>query len=445
VAQLFWEGKKACPDSLKVSNFESQYVHSKPYYGNGQLELPMDRTELRGKPLNRIIQGDNLQAAANLINQGYKEKIQLIYIDPPYFSQKGYSTKKGINSRLSINRTAFNDIWNHGIDSYLEMIYPRLCIFKELLSHTGSMFVHLDWHVSHYVKLLLDELFGQKNFINEIVWCYTGGSNAKRHFQRKHDIILWYGKTQDYCFIPQYRPYSQGTVDRGLTRVKGNKYRLRQEGAIMPDWWTDINKILSPTARENLKYPTQKPARLLERIISCASLPGDTVADFFVGSGTTAYVCQQLGRNWLVCDNSPIAIQTTIKRLLKIDGCSFQVHRAGDREPYKSRVVLKPPEIHPYNHELNLVFLHIEDYCWSKNRKVELGGNEIGTVLIDYWEIDFDYHGQFHSDLQVINEDHNNPIISLTALVPRKKSYSIAVQVYDIFGDSAFAVHEVCI
>ncbi|TAJ76420.1 MAG: site-specific DNA-methyltransferase [Gallionellaceae bacterium] len=149
--------------------------------------------------------------------------------------------------------------------SYLAMITPQLILMHELLSDSGSIYVHLDWHVGHYVKLLMDEVFGKNQFRNEVIWGYGGGGAPTDYYPKKHDNLFWYSKSTNWTFNKQYRPYSEGTLQRGLTAVKGDQYQLSDEGAGLDDWWTDskVQKILSPTAYENLKYATQKPMSLL--------------------------------------------------------------------------------------------------------------------------------------------------------------------------------------
>jgi hypothetical protein len=220
------------------------------------------------------------------------------------------------------------------------MIYSRLSVVPDLLGPKGSIFVHLDPTVVHYVKVMLDELFGNSNgdstkagFRNEIVWCYSGGGIPQREFPIKHDVILWYTKNNEWRFNVQYRPYSEGTLQRGRTAVKGPEAQLRQEGTPVNDWWPDIKKITSPTDPEKLYYPTQKSEQLIERIIKVASDEGDLVADVFAGSGTTCAVAEKLNRRWIGCDLGRFAIHTTRKRLLDIPDCKpFEVLNLGQYE-----------------------------------------------------------------------------------------------------------------
>jgi len=275
---------------------------------------------------NLLIWGDNKLVMSSLIKQGWAGKINLIYIDPPFFTGADFSVKTKIgNEKIEkepsiIEERAYRDTWSGGIASYLKYMYERLVLMRELLAENGSIYVHLDWHVGHYVKVLMDEIFGYENFRNEISWCYAGGGIPRNEYPHKHDVIFFYTKSKTWIFNTQYRQYSVGTIQRGRTKVKG-KYAemgLRQEGTPVNDWWSDIGPVTSPTDYENLYFDTQKPEALLKRIILASSNPGDIVADFFCGSGTTLAVAEKLGRRWIGSDLSKFAIQVTRKRLLDI-------------------------------------------------------------------------------------------------------------------------------
>jgi len=205
---------------------------------------------------------------------------------------------------------------------------------RELLAENGSIYVHLDWHVGHYVKVMMDEIFGADNLNNEIAWCYGGGGAPRNYYPQKHDTIFWYSKGNNWVFNKQFRPYTKGTLERGLTPVKGEKYKLSKEGAGLDDWWADdkVQKILSPTAYENLKFETQKPEGLLKRIILGHSNPSDIVFDAFCGSGTTLAVAEKLGRRWIGSDLSKFAIQVTRKRLLDIHNSKNLMDEKGERK-----------------------------------------------------------------------------------------------------------------
>lgn len=303
--------------------------------------------------------GDSFEAAKAFLRD-LRGMIDLIYIDPPFLTGSAFSMQVEVGAHgAPVTIPAYDDTWRsgaspgiepscRGLTAYLDWLYRDLVVMRELLSETGSIFVHLDYHAAHYVKVMMDEVFGPggreggkavPGFRNEIIWKYGGGGAPKSHFRRKHDTILWYTKSSRWKFNVQYQPYTEGTLERGLTKIKGPKYRLNPEGASLDDTWVDIPKILSPTAFENLKYPTQKPEALLRRIIQSATDPGDLVADFFSGSGTTAAVAERLGRRWLAVDINPYAVHLARKRLLGMEGCRpFAVARVGsERSGSKSQ------------------------------------------------------------------------------------------------------------
>ena len=178
----------------------------------------------------------------------------MIYIDPPFFSGRQYNVMWGDANEMR----SFNDIWEDGMPGYLIWLNARLYEMKRLLKSTGSIYVHCDWHASHYIKVEMDKIFGHENFRNEIVWCYSGGGIPKAAFPRKHDSILFYSNGAECTFNVQYRPYSEGTQQRGRTQVKGKYFEsgLRADGTPVNDWWTDIKKVTSPTDPEKIGYPT---------------------------------------------------------------------------------------------------------------------------------------------------------------------------------------------
>lgn len=304
---------------------------------------------------NRLLWGDNFALMEALLPE-FRGAIDLIYLDPPFDAGHdftltvplGSASGMGAEKRDTVEALAYTDTWGEGVESYAQMLYERLPLLRDLLSPTGSLIVHVNWRVSHLVQLLLDEVFGPgererrgaPGFRCEIVWGYGGGSAVKNVYRRKHDNLFWYTRSERWTFLPQYRPYTEGTRSRGLTAVKGDRYELREEGAALETWWTDpaVQKILSPTAYENLKYPTQKPESLLERILRGHSREGDLVADFFCGSGTTGAVAERLGRRWLLADISRHAIRITRKRL-----AILQDELAAAGRPYRAFDVFRLP------------------------------------------------------------------------------------------------------
>ena len=278
---------------------------------------------------NRLFFGDNL----HIMRQLPSNSIDLIYIDPPFFSGRNYNVIFGDKNEVR----SFTDIWEGGMPGYLVWLNARLYEMKRLLKKTGSIYVHLDWHASHYVKVEMDKIFGaggdnsQPGFRNEIVWCYSIGGKSKKTFGRKHDIILWYSKGNEWTFnsedsrirVPR-KPNSHMKVyidDEGIEwqektdRKTGKVYRYPLD-KVPEDYWTDIEQ-LNREDEERIGYPTQKNSRILDRIIPACSNEGDVVADFFCGGGTTPAVAQRLNRRWVASDQSRIAVAITADRVAK--------------------------------------------------------------------------------------------------------------------------------
>jgi DNA modification methylase len=243
-------------------------------------------------PPNRLIWGDNLHAMRQLPS----ESLDLIYIDPPFFSGRQYNVIFGDQNEVR----SFSDIWDAGLPGYLEWLNARLFEMKRLLKPTGSIYVHLDWHAVHYVKQELDGIFGYGNFLNDIAWLYGLGGSSNRYWPRKHDSILWYSKAKNGQYFE-------------ADRIPATSNRMAGQLKKAPDYW-DIPSI-NNQAKERLGYPTQKPEALLERLIRSSCPEDGYVADFFVGGGTTAAVAQRLGRKWIACDQSRVAVAVTANRL----------------------------------------------------------------------------------------------------------------------------------
>ena len=211
------------------------------------------------------------------------------------------------------------DTHSDGMAAYLCFMAVRLLAMRRVLKPTGTIYLHCDPTASHYLKAVMDAIFGWRNFRNELVWCYAGGGIPKRDFPRKHDYILRYTKTADYHYSPVYRPYSAGTQQRGRTAVKGKYFEqgLNPKGTPVNDWWPDVKRIASPTDPEKTGWPTQKSLELYERIIKASSNEGDVVLDPFAGCATTLVAAERLGRQWVGIDIWNDAHQTVIDRLEK--------------------------------------------------------------------------------------------------------------------------------
>jgi DNA modification methylase len=280
------------------------------------------------EPHNRLIQGDNLGVMAALLPE-LEGKIDLIYVDPPFLSGKAYEARigRGEDSRQPDTwetTRGYADTWRDG-GQYLNMLYPRLVLMHRMLSDQGSLYLHLDWHASAYARVLLDEIFGPDRLLNEIVWTYHGPSPIRSAFNRKHDTILLYTKSRNYTFnVDDVRiPYDESTVKTFASSKKAGfgKQPDLERGKVPEDWW--YFPVVARLHNERTGYPTQKPEALIERIVRASSNPGDLVADFFSGSGTTAVVAGRLDRRWIACDPTPLASLTAYRRLLLDESSSL--------------------------------------------------------------------------------------------------------------------------
>jgi len=264
---------------------------------------------------NLLICGDNLNALDDLIKKGIKA--DLIYLDPPFFSNRHYEVIWGDEAEVR----SFKDRWEGGINVYIEWMKERVAKMYDVLKDTGSFYLHCDYHASHYLKVMLDEIFGYHNFQNEIVWCYRGGGSSKKDFGKRHDNIFRYSKTEKYHFYPDevripYQAEGLGRTDNSMWgRHKGidKVYKPHPKGKVPEDWW--LMNILNANDPERMGYPTQKPEILLDRIIKASSKKEDVVLDPFCGCGTAMVVAQKLGRKWMGIDISPTAIALIEKRL----------------------------------------------------------------------------------------------------------------------------------
>ena len=286
--------------------------------------------------LNKLFWGDNLQVMSHLLKE-FRGKVNLIYIDPPFDSKADYKRTISIrgqkveNEHTNFEEKQYGDIWNN--DEYLQFMYERLVLLRELLAEDGSIYMHCDWHRCHYLKIIMDEIFGPSNMESELIWQLQGVSGYKslvNSFVRGHDTILFYTKSSNKTFNKEYLPYSEEQLKRfsGIDE-NGRRYKVitkdrvlyldESKGVPVSDVWTDIASFQTiVNSPEIQNYPTQKPEKLIERIIKASSNPGDLVFDCFMGSGTTQAVAMKLGRRFIGADINLGAIETTTKRLLNI-------------------------------------------------------------------------------------------------------------------------------
>ena len=439
---------------------------------------PAQLKEVHGEEVdgwrNKIFWGDNLQVMSHLLKE-FRGKVDLIYIDPPFDSKAEYKKKISLRGNAAeadqgvFEEKQYGDIWNN--DEYLQFMYERLVLARELLSEDGAILLHCDWHKVHHLRCLMDEIFGSSSFVNEIIWHYRKWSMKARNFQRNHDNILWYSlaKPSERKFnIVEVQEASEGT----LKRWKGMKQKAvfddagirlatstdeASDGAPLADVWQI--SIINPAATERLDYPTQKPEQLIERIIKHCSNEGDLVFDFFMGSGTTQAVAMKTGRRFVGADINLGAIQTTTKRLIgtaeelrqkAIDGdvkhfTGFELHNVNNYDVFRNPIQAK---------ELLIEALEVQKLEFSTVFDGEKDGRMVKIMPInriatraDLNELiaGFDYKAWERKQ----NESPNRPVekISIVCmghepdlaaqLEMAAKPFNIDVEVVDILRDKA--------
>jgi len=344
-AELIWPGKTS-----DVTNVVLPFQSIEQIDGGGR----------QGGWSNKLIWGDNKLVLASLKGGPLRHEIEaagglkLVYIDPPFDvgADFSYTLEVGgsdlVKEPTVLEDIAYRDTWGRGQHSFLAMISERLYLILDLMAPDGAIYLHCDWRLNSSLRLIMDEIFGRDQFVNEIVWHYRRWSNATSTFQKMHDNLLFYSKGSEKTFNLLYQNYAnpdwiedtvRGVVDGKLVRLKdedGNylKRETENKGVPMHDVWEDIN-FIGPTSGERIGYPTQKPLALIERILNASSNPGDLVADFFCGSGTTLAVAEKLGRKWIGADLGRFAIHTSRKRLI---GVQRELKAAG--KPWRSFEIL---------------------------------------------------------------------------------------------------------
>jgi len=374
-------------------------------------------------PANQLILGDNLKVMSALLPE-FRGKLNLIYADPPFFTNRHYPMRigRGEDSRHPQEwqlAEGYPDHWPN-IDTYLDMLYPRLKLMHELLNATGTLYLHLDWHASAYARLLLDEIFGSDRLLNEIVWVYHGPSPIRSAFNRKHDTILAYTKSEKYTFnVDDVRqPYNPMTVKTFASSRKAGfgKIPNLERGKVPEDWW--YFPVVARLHLERSGYPTQKPEALLKRIILASSNPGDWVADFFCGSGTTTVVASKLGRQFVASDLSFRAVHTTRTRLIKSGSPVFAINKLEGSEP-----AADDPDL------MGSLTLRLED------RSVKLEAKQADEI--DFWEVDPAWDGKlFRSASQAIRPRRKGTITDRLDLPHPDRNLPVYARVVDIHGNT---------
>jgi DNA modification methylase len=422
---LEWNGKTAAPAPQPA-----------PLHRLMEIFPAGSRIQRKPAAFNRLIFGDNLAVMDALLEE-WRGKFRLIYCDPPFATGKGFSRRIGRGEDSRKPETwqlgeGYADTWT-SIEAYLSMLYPRLIRMRDLLSADGTLYLHLDWRAVHFAKVLLDEIFGAENFINEIIWVYHGPSPVKSYFNRKHDTILVYGRGKTRVFFPDrirvpYHPSTHRTFASSAKAGFGKQPDLKR-GKIPEDWW--YFPVIARLHSERTGYPTQKPEALLERIILASSEKGDWVGDFFCGSGTTLRVADSLSRRWVGCDMLPQSISICQRRLALGRSHPYVLESPARGMPGKSKRIRLRAGIRMEDRRATVTLAGLSP-CLPDGFPASL----------DYWEADFDYRGGvIHSEVQAARPwRRGSSETSLSHVYSRKGSYRIFIRA--ICSDGSLATAE---
>ena len=501
MVNLKWNGKNNINSDSEL--YEENYL---PFQLVEYINSPLNDKLEKKKPIedkkeweNLLILGDNKLAIDSLLKD-FENKINLIYFDPPFATGGEFNLKILIgeniqfsNSQRWINKVAYDDYWKGGIDAYLNFMYMRLLLMKKLLSDSGSIYIHLDWHMVHYLKIIMDEIFGPDNFRNEIIWAYPAASVQTRNFfVRSYDAILFYTKSDDYVFNDDpniYMEYSDRVKkalkkdEKGIYYHRGGSHNgkklsqkvyIEQNGVFPRDVWNDIPYVRANTI-EYQGFSTQKPERLLKRIILASTNKGDIVADFFCGSGTTLVAAEKLGRRWIGCDFSNFAVNMAYKRIIDIGNGNnllhwkktynrsaqpFKLYKIKEkREEYRIPLEFtsikkndmefvdisqRPSIITEIKKEDNCFFIELKDYIIPYENLISKEIKEKilkWSDLIDYWAIDINYKGKEFITTWISYRTPKNRKLILDAgpfIFKESNSKYAIIKTYDIFGIETF-------
>lgn len=366
MTELTWEGKykdgkKVTPVRIALPFQTIETINESAQQRQKTLDF-FSTGNVNAEWRNRLIWGDKKYVLPSLLPE-FAGKVNLIYIDPPFNVGADFSftatiadhpdsdedeTSEFVKQPNIIEQKAYRDTWGKGLDSYMQWFYETTLLLKELLAENGSIYVHLDWHVGHYAKTILDEVFGYENFLNEIAWSYFAFKRkTSKKFPMKHDTVMSWTKSSNYTWNTQFKPHKEEYLKRWKKDDDGRLYRDdvnptkggtriiyldELDGDIVDSVWDDIPPV-NPVANEKTNYSTQKPEALLERIIKASSNEGDLVLDCFCGSGTTAASAEKNNRRWITCDLGRFSIHTARKRFLGIDNVKpFIVQNLGKYE-----------------------------------------------------------------------------------------------------------------
>lgn len=372
------------------------------------------RNEKPIKADNMLYYGDNVDAILDLIKRGQTGSIDLIYIDPPFYTKANYKKRVIINyldEKKAVEYKAYTDTYEDGFTEYLEILTIRLFLMRELLSNRGSIYIHIDFRTVHYIKVIMDYIFGEEYFLNEIIWSYKSGGSSKKYYSRKHDNILVYTKTKDYIFHPQKeKSYNRGFKPYCFKGVREYEDEL--------GWYTLVNlkdvwqiNMVGRTSKERVGYETQKPEALLERIILTSTDEDSIVADFFAGSGTTLSVAEKNNRRWIGSDYGNSSILTVRKRLATMDS--------------------KPYRIIKFNEDTGIGNIRIKKAICNK-----IDNNEYRiNIRLDRYEVDLDSLNLRKKDVGFITEISNKDSLLLLDYVSVNIGDEDSTVIYEDYKD----------
>ncbi|MGN9165409.1 DNA-methyltransferase [Tissierellaceae bacterium HCP3S3_D8] len=446
---------KSLPEIIQISELKAEkIIHGDRQHFQGETMLESLRTH-SGSWLNRLYKSDNIFAMKDLIDKGYRSSIDLIYIDPPFCTMANYKNRIEVlydKSREVLEYPAYTDIWKGGLKEYLEMLSLRIFLMKELLSDRGSIYIHLDFRTVHYVKIMMDCIFGRENFLNEVIWSYKSGGTSNRYYSRKHDTILVYTKGKNYIFNPQKeKSYNRGLKPYGFKNVKEYEDNM--------GWYTLVNakdvwsiNMVGRTAKERVGYGTQKPEALLERIILCSSDEDSIVADFFAGSGTTAIVAEKHNRRWITSDIGDMSISTIKKRLYNISGNPYKL-LSQEKRYMKIGIGIKSMEKIGVEGEKIKVEIDLDGYdldlnSLKLNKSTQVKVEEIiknnPLTLIEYIGIGYKYNNDSSIIIHEVYRDKDSLTIDskISFEVLREFADKLFIKVVDIFGNESYKILE---
>jgi adenine-specific DNA-methyltransferase len=447
LTELIWDGKykndkKVGPVRIALPFQTVETVNETAQERQLTLDLLFAGRETEWR--NRLIWGDKKYVLPSLLPE-FAGKVNLIYIDPPFATGANFSFNTTVpesdesftKEPSMIEQKAYRDTWGYGLNSYLQWLYEAIVILRELLAEDGSIYIHCDWHMGHYIKLLLDEVFGSEYFRNQVIWWYydkfpTGGNVL----DRQHDFLLQYAKSERYITNRVMEPRLEpGRPTEVRKKVAGHITRISDpntgrttfvEGTTekkISDVWRI--PLINSMSAERIGYPTQKPEALLERIVTASSNPGDLVLDCFCGSGTTAAVAEKLRRRWITCDLGRFAIHTTRKRLLSIDNVRpFVVQNLGkyERQAWQSAEFADPAQHASVQLRYRTFILQlyhatpIDGYSWihgvKAGRMVHVGSvdapialGEVKAIVNEFWRVRGKDVGEHSNGVDILGWD----------------------------------------